>query len=51
MASELKSSGHSHLLSVMLIQNAFDDVNYGQLIKDFQEPVQPRRYGPPVMIA
>lgn len=34
------------------IQNAFgDDVNYGQIIKDFQEPVQPGRYGPPIMIA
>ena len=34
------------------IQNAFgDDVNYGQVIKDFLEPVQPGRYGPPTMIA
>jgi IS1 family transposase len=34
------------------IQNAFgDDVNYGQVIKDFTEPVQPGRYGPPTMVA
>lgn len=34
------------------IQNAFgDDVNYGQIIKDFTEPVQPGRYGPPTMVA
>jgi IS1 family transposase len=34
------------------VQNAFGDhVNYGQIIKDFQEPVQPGRYGPPIMVA
>lgn len=34
------------------VQDAFGfDVNYGQIIKDFAEPVQPGRYGPPVMVA
>lgn len=34
------------------VGNAFgDNVDYGQLIKDFQEPVQPGRYGPPTMVA
>ena len=34
------------------VRGAFgDDVNYGQIIKDFAEPVQPGRYGPPVMVA
>jgi IS1 family transposase len=28
-----------------------DDVAYGQIIKDFAEPVQPGRYGPSVMVA
>src|SRR5207253_2948741 len=28
-----------------------DEVAYGQIIKDFAEPVQPGRYGPPVMVA
>lgn len=27
------------------------DVNYGQIIKDFAEPIQPGRYGPPTMVA
>jgi IS1 family transposase len=34
------------------VKSAFgDDVTYGQIIKDFAEPVQPGRYGPPVMVA
>jgi IS1 family transposase len=34
------------------IKNAFgDEAAYGQIIKDFAEPEQPGRYGPPVMIA
>lgn len=34
------------------IKNSFgDEANYGQIIKDFAEPVQPSRYGPPVMVA
>jgi IS1 family transposase len=28
-----------------------NEVAYGQIIKDFAEPVQPGRYGPPVMVA
>lgn len=34
------------------VGNAFgDSVDYGQLIKDYAEPVQPGRYGPPTMVA
>jgi len=34
------------------VRNAFgDEVAYGQIIKEFGEPVQPGRYGPPVMVA
>jgi IS1 family transposase len=35
------------------IKEAFgeENVNYGQIIKDLAEPVQPGRYGPPVMVA
>ena len=34
------------------VKNAFgDEVAYGQIIKEFAEPVQPGRYGPPVMVA
>ncbi len=34
------------------VKNAFgDEVAYGQIIKEFGEPVQPGRYGPPVMVA
>jgi IS1 family transposase len=34
------------------ISKAFgESVDYGVLIKDFEEPVQPGRYGPPVMVA
>jgi IS1 family transposase len=34
------------------VKNAFgDEVAYGQIIKEFNEPVQPGRYGPPVMVA
>jgi IS1 family transposase len=34
------------------VKNAFgDEVSYGQIIKEFGEPVQPGRYGPPVMVA
>jgi IS1 family transposase len=34
------------------IQQSFgDEALYGQVIKDFAEPVQPGRYGPPTMIA
>ena len=28
-----------------------EEVDYGQIIKDFAEPVQPGRYGPPTMVA
>jgi len=28
-----------------------EEALYGQIIKDFEEPVQPGRYGPPVMVA
>ena len=32
--------------------NAFgDEIAYGQIIKEYTEPVQPGRYGPPVMVA
>jgi IS1 family transposase len=34
------------------VRNAFgDEVAYGQVIKEFAEPVQPGRYGPPVLVA
>jgi IS1 family transposase len=35
------------------IRSAFgeENVNYGQIIKDFAEPIQPGRYGPPLMVA
>ncbi|MGD0388974.1 MAG: hypothetical protein ABSC42_08470 [Tepidisphaeraceae bacterium] len=34
------------------VKNAFgDEIAYGQIIKEFAEPVQPGRYGPPVMVA
>jgi IS1 family transposase len=34
------------------VKNAFgNEVAYGQIIKEFAEPVQPGRYGPPVMVA
>lgn len=34
------------------VGNAFgDNVDYGQIIKDYAEPVQPGRYGPPTMVA
>ena len=34
------------------VRNAFgDEIAYGQIIKEFAEPVQPGRYGPPVMVA
>ncbi len=34
------------------VKNAFgDEVAYGQIIKDYAEPEQPGRYGPPVMVA
>lgn len=28
-----------------------NEANYGQIIKDFAEPIQPGRYGPPIMVA
>jgi hypothetical protein len=32
-------------------QDAFgDEITYGQIIKEFAEPVQPSRYGPPMMV-
>jgi IS1 family transposase len=34
------------------VKNAFgDEIAYGQIIKEFAEPIQPGRYGPPVMVA
>jgi IS1 family transposase len=34
------------------VKNAFgDEVAYGQIIKEYAEPIQPGRYGPPVMVA
>ena len=34
------------------VKNAFgDEIAYGQIIKEFSEPIQPGRYGPPVMVA
>ena len=34
------------------VKNAFgDEITYGQIIKEYAEPVQPGRYGPPVMVA
>jgi len=34
------------------VKNPFgDEIAYGQIIKEFAEPIQPGRYGPPVMVA
>ena len=34
------------------VKNAFgDEITYGQIIKEYAEPVQSSRYGPPVMVA
>jgi len=34
------------------VKNAFgDEIAYGQIIKEFAEPIQPGRYGPPVLVA
>ncbi|MGD0542437.1 MAG: IS1 family transposase [Tepidisphaeraceae bacterium] len=34
------------------VRNAFgDEIAYGQIIKEFAEPIQPGRYGYPVMVA
>src|SRR5580658_6523527 len=47
---QLSSDGWQAYLNA--VKNAFgDEVAYGQIIKEFNEPVQPGRYGPPVMVA
>jgi len=49
-APQLSSDGFNAYPNA--VKNAFgDEVAYGQIIKEYAEPVQPGRYGPPVMVA
>ena len=48
---QISSDGFNAYPAAIELAFGEENVNYGQIIKDFAEPVQPGRYGPPVMVA